>query len=398
MPRSAVPVPAPVPVPGVWERCDPEDLRTRSGSNQIEPTVIASIVSALLVANAPAAPRDPAWPGNGTVSASSSGEVLAESCDGARKRIADPGTAECSRWKIEWSKDGKVWGVTAADSLAAVVAERERVLGHARQHARLFDLALDSRWAAPTAPICDACDAKPAVVAPPSDPSPTAVDTVGPALVETRELLARFETTVLDVHAPRLRDIARLAQEPGTAKLAKAYAHALDLAVVDLAHLQLALDNATVFHTAAAVGKTRKAIEARSAALEKSAAGLLGSIAKAAARAHAGVYGDDATAGPGAQIVVKFNADKVTATFVQGEAETQWFEGAVQLDGSIVGRSLVAPENAQLACSAFSIECGYVWAPAMLRFDDRIDTRGKRHTVELWFQQSKWVHARPFSR
>jgi hypothetical protein len=168
--------------------------------------------------------------------------------------------------------------------------------------------------------------------------------------------------------------------------------------VIDLAHLQLALDNATVFQTAAAVTRVRKAIEARGAALEKGAAGLLGTISKGAARAHAGVYGDDAGGPSGAQIVVKFNADKVTATFVQGEAETQWFDGAVQLDGSIVGRSLVAPENAQLACTAFSVECGYIWVPAMLRFDDRIDTRGKRHTVELWFQQSKWVHARPFSR
>jgi len=169
--------------------------------------------------------------------------------------------------------------------------------------------------------------------------------------------------------------------------------------VVDLARLQLELDNANVFRTKATLAKLRKSIETRKAALDKSAAGLLGMIAKAAARAHAGVYGDDATTtGPGAQIVVKISGEKVTATFVQGEAETQWFDGAVQLDGSIVGRSLVAPEGVALTCTGFTLECGYVWAPAMLRFDDRIDARGKRHTVELWFQQSKWVHARPFSR
>jgi hypothetical protein len=365
--------------------------------------VLGSIVLVLLSTGAitPDGPRVIAWPGGPTSAASSSsGEVLSESCDGARSKAVDPQALECVRWKIEWSKDGKLWGVTSASSLTAVVAERERVLGHARQHARLFDVAVDSRWNNPTAPICDTCspNAAAAAAAPPSDPSPTAVDTVSTDLVETRAVLARFESSVLDVHAPRLREIARLAQESATSRIAKAYATSLQLAVIDLVHFQLELDNAAVFRTAAAVTKVRKAIELRASTLDKSAAALLGTIAKSAARAHAGVYGDDATAGPGAQIVVKFAGEKVTATFVQGEAETQWFEGTVQLDGSIVGRSLVAPEGVALGCATFSVECGYIWAPAMLRFDDRIDARGKRHTVELWFQQSKWVHARPFSR
>ncbi|MBC8073344.1 MAG: hypothetical protein IAG13_33800 [Deltaproteobacteria bacterium] len=360
--------------------------------------MLASIALALLSTDivAPDGPREVAWPSSAL---SSSGEALSESCDGSRTRAIEPQALQCVRWKIEWTKDGKLWGVTSASSLNAVVAERERVLGHARQHARLFDVAVDPRWSSPSAPICDTCSPSTAsAAAPPSEPSPTAVDTTSTALVETRAVLARFETAVLDIHAPRLREIARLAQEPATSRIAKAYATSLQLAVLDLAHLQLELDNATVFRTAAAIAKVRKAIELRASTLDKSAAALLGTIAKSAARAHAGVYSDDASPSGGAQIVVKVAAEKVTATFVQGEAETQWFEGSVQLDGSIVGRSLVAPEGVALICPAFSLECGYVWAPAMLRFDDRIDTRGKRHTVELWFQQGKWVHARPFSR
>ncbi|MFO0635592.1 MAG: hypothetical protein U0168_22340 [Nannocystaceae bacterium] len=359
----------------------------------------------LLATEDPGVPREITWP-DGTAAvgaapvASVGPEVLTERCDGSRSRPAtDAAAAACARWKIEWSRDGRVWGVTAASSLAAVTAERERILGFARQHARLFDLPFDARWSEPTPPICDTCEANLTGAVAGEGPAGDANDPIRKALLEVRGQLAAFESTVLDTHAPRLREIARLAHGGPTARLAKAYAKALEAAVVDVTRLQLELDNAAVFRTKADIDRTKKSIELRAAALDKAASALLVVVAKSAADRHAGAYTDDAVAGPGAaQLVVEVTGTKVLATFIQGEARAAWFDGTVELDGSFVGKTLVAPEGTALACSGYSVECGYVWAPAQLRFDDRPAAKGTRHTVELWFQQGKWVHARPFSR
>ncbi len=348
----------------------------------------------LALGSAAPEPREITWPDpTARGGASTAPETLSERCDGTRSRpLAE---ATCTRWKIEWSKDGKVWGVTTADSREALVAKRERLLGHARQYARLFELALDDRWSDPTVPICDTCEQN-ALTAVAGTPPP---DAVTAALIETRARLVAFEQEVLDVHAPRLRDIARLAHDPATARLGKAYAKALELAIVDVVHLALELDNAVVFRAKADVERARKAIEARRTALDRAASALVAVVAKAAAKAHAGTYDDDAVSGPGAaRLMIDISPTKVIATFAQGEASAVWFEGTVQLDGTLSGRTLVAPEGGTLTCSNYSLDCGYVWAPAQLRFEDRTDARGKRHTVELWFEQSKWLHARPFSR
>ena len=369
-------------------------------------STLSSLLFAFAVAE-PDGPREIVWPDNDASMPSEptlsgfSAPMAAEQCDGTRSSLRVEPTRGCTRWKIEWSVGGKVWGISSAASLSALIKERERMLGYARQNARLFDLALDPRWSSPSVALCDACD--PMRTAEPTDssvPGPLPVDEATQrAWLDARMALSRFEAKVLDVHAQRLREIARLAHEPATVRLAKVYAKQLEAAMFDVVRLQLELDNAAIFRSTGAITKTQQALEARSKALEAASEALLAVVAKAAAKLHAGRYADEAaTDVSGPQLVVAFAGAKVTATLVVGEAESQWFEGAVGLDGGIVGRSLVAPENTALTCNAHSPECGYVSAPAMLRFADRDGPRGKKHLVELWFQQSKWVHAKPFAR
>jgi hypothetical protein len=328
--------------------------------------------------------------------------IAVEQCDGSRTRpTARAKALTCARWKIEWTRGGKIWGVTSADSVAAVVAERERQLGFARQYARLFELPFDPRWSGPSQPVCDACEQN--VPSSPSglwgDAQAFGANPTIAALTEARGKLATLETAVVDVHLPRLRDIARLSRAPATSRLAKQYGKTLDGAVGDLVKLQLDLENAAIFRSQDQVKRTAKAIDARSKALEVSAGALVGSVAKTVAKAHGGKYSEDgAPDGTKTQLVVAFVGDKVTATLVVGESKSVWFEGNVHLDGRIAGKSLVAPENVALKCGAHSTECGFVYVPAILRFDERKDERGKRSIVELWFQQSTWSHAKPFSR
>jgi hypothetical protein len=325
--------------------------------------------------------------------------IAIEQCDGSRTRpSAKPKALSCARWKIEWSKGGKIWGVTSADSFANVVAERERQLGFARQYARLFELPFDARWAEPSQPVCDMCEQS--VPSGPSglwgDAQAFGANRAIVAAAEARQKLGTLETSVVDVHLPRLRDIARLSRAPATARLAKLYGKQLEGAVADLVKLQLDLENAAIFRAKDRVDKVAKAIEARTKSLDASAAALVAAVAKTVAKVHGGRYTEESAATTKSQLVVAFDGDKVTATLVQGEAKSVWFEGNVHLDGRIAGKSLVAPENVALTCSAHSTECGYVYAPAILRFDERKDS--KQRIVELWFQQSSWVHAKPFVR
>jgi hypothetical protein len=328
--------------------------------------------------------------------------IAIEQCDGSRTRPpAKPKALTCARWKIEWTRGGKIWGVTSADSFTALVAERERQLGFARQYARLFELPFDARWAEPSQPVCDACEQN--VPSSPSglwgDAQAFGANPTIAALAEARTKLQALKTAVVDVHLPRLRDIARLSRAPATSRLAKQYGKTLDGAVGDLVKLQLDLENAAIFRSQDQVKRAAKAIDARAKALETSANALVANVAKTVAKVHGGRYSEDAAPGAAkSSLVVEFVGDKVTATLVQGEAKSVWFEGNVHLDGRVAGKSLVAPEGTALKCSAHSAECGYVYAPAILRFDERKDDLGKRRTVELWFQQSTWVHAKPFVR
>ena len=57
------------------------------------------------------------------------------------------------------------------------------------------------------------------------------------------------------------------------------------------------------------------------------------------------------------------------------------------------------PKKGQLTCPEHSEECGFVYVPAVLRFSERKAPDQKvSEAAELWFQQSKWVLAKPFSR
>jgi hypothetical protein len=334
-------------------------------------------------------------------SASGGGDIVIEACDGTRSVPSSaPEKLACARWSIEWSVGGKVWGASAAQSFDEVVAKRERVLGFARLRARLLGGSLDARWNAPSGPVCDACEQD--VVGKRSgrwgDAQVFGGNATQDALVDVRAKLQALETALADVHVPRLRDIARLTRSAATAKAAKAYAKALDAAVIGVAAVELELENAAIFRSQDAVIRAGKTVDQRSRALESSAAALLAAVAKTVERAHAGRYLEDPAGSTPSHLLVDFTGEKVTATFVQGPAQSVWFEGGVQLDGSVSGQSLVAPESGKTSCSAHSLECGFVHVPAILRFDEKPDVKPKRRTVELWFRQSTWIHARTFSR
>jgi hypothetical protein len=337
----------------------------------------------------------------GSTAASPSGDVMVEACDGTRSApSAAPDKLVCARWSVEWSQGGKVWGQSAADSLAALSSERERVLGYVRLRARLLGGAIDPRWQQPSGPICNACEQD--LVGKRSgrfgDAQLFGGNPTQDAVVEVRAKLQALEGALADVHMPRVRDVARLARTPATAQAAKAYAKALDAAVIGAAALELELANAAIFRSRDAVVRAGKAIDQRIRALDGGARALAAAVAKAVARAHAGKYAEDPPGSAPSHLLVAFSGDKVTATFVQGPAQSLWFEGNVQLDGSVSGQSLVAPEHGKTTCSAHSLECGFVHVPAILRFDETTDGKAKRRTVELWFRQSTWVHARTFSR
>lgn len=362
-------------------------------------TPISALSVWFLAAFAPE-PRVVTWPDDTAAAVAVPSEALREQCDGSRSRV-DVKAASCTRWKIEWTHAGRIWGVTSADSLEGLIAARERMLGFARTYARLFDASIDPRWEGAGAPVCDACsDAKPT---PPPEAagaaSPARPDPIPDLLGSARAELRNFEVDVLQTHVPRLRDLARLAHEPATAKAANAYAKALAVAVLAVPRLQLEVDNAAVYRTVANVHGARTGIAKAAKALDVTADALAAVLARASAKLHAGVFTADGVAAPGSpQLVVKFEGAKVTGTFVQGEVKTEWFTGSVGLDGTIAGTSLVAPEGAALTCTSYSVSCGYVAVPAQLRFQERTGAPGSKQIVELWFQQSKWVHSQAFSR
>ena len=301
----------------------------------------------------------------------------------------------CTRWKIELQSGGKVWGVVTADSLEEVVALRDRHVGFARQYARFFGQAMDDRYKDTSAPICDGC--KPSAT---SGRWGTGQKFSGAA---SKQAASDAQTKIdalavsLAEHMPNLTDAARLAQETKTARAAKRYAAHLKLAVAEVASAQLAADNAKVLHSAATAKKVSKSVDARAKALGTSLASLKAVVAKEVGRAHGGKYTEDNASGP--LLKVEFKDAKVTATYVSGAASSTWFEGEVGLDGSVTGKSLVAPEKGTLRCKEHTVECGFVYVPSVLRFSEKPGAEGKkREAAELWFQQSQWVQAKPFSR
>jgi hypothetical protein len=325
--------------------------------------------------------------------------VLVEACDGSRKHpTQDASLLVCRRWSVAWHERGAAWGRTSAASYDAVLAERERQLGFVRQYARFFEPAPDERYADPSPPICEVCDAE----------VPAGRwgegQKFGDAAARQALTAAEAELAALDValreHAPRLTEAARLSRDPTVGKAARAYAKALRQGMQRLAQGRLALDDAGVLRSERAAKDAGRAASAQVEALASSLGALRKAVAKEVTKAHAGRYVEDGAPGPDLPYLqVEIDGIAVTATYFVGEARSTWFQGEVELDGSIAGRSLVAPEGGATTCTQHSEACGFVYIPAVLRFVGHADAEGQPvQTAELWFQRSAWAMAKPFSR
>lgn len=325
--------------------------------------------------------------------------VLVESCDGSRLRpTKDPQLLTCRRWSIAWQEGGTPWGLVTADSYDGVLVERERQLGFARQYARFFEVPLDDRYTEPSPPICETC----------SNEAPAGrwgegqkfSDTAArQALATAREQLAGLDVALVE-HMPRLTDAARLAQRAATSKAARAYAKELRLAVLQLAKVRLALENAAVLRSEQVAKDAAKVATAQVEALASKLTALRTAVSKEVAKAHAGRYFEEGTTGADRpHLEIEIDGTDVKGTYFTGGAQSTWFEGTVELDGSLSGRSLLAPEKGALSCQQHAESCGYVYIPSVLRFTERPTPEGKTiATAELWFQRSTWVMAKPFTR
>ncbi len=325
------------------------------------------------------------------------GPRVRESCDAVRTPVTDPAAAlTCTRWRMEWSHNGKVWGALEADSIEALSRKKARHLAFTRQYARVFDRAQDARYEDASPMICDQCDPAAAQGRWGEGQSFSGLESAR-ALDEARARLAEFETLFYETHAPGVTEVARLASERQTAANAKRYAKQLELASSDLIVWQTQLDQAQMLRSTAKVHSVVKAMKARGLALDKGLAALGAQVAATVAKSHAGVYAQEGT-NPAATptLDVAFDGRTVTGTYRLGEATSVWFEGLVGLDGSLKGRSLMAPTGGKLSCNEHSQACGYEYIPSMIRFSVRPEPR--KEVLELWFQREQWVAASPFSR
>ncbi len=325
------------------------------------------------------------------------GPIVRETCDAVRTPVTDPSKAlSCTRWRVEWSHKGKVWGALEADSLNALQRKKARHIAFARQYARAFDKSRDPRYEDASAMICDQCDPSVAQGRWGEGQTFSGLESAR-AVDEARKRLAEFETLFYETHAPGVTEVARLAAERKTASNAKRYAKQLELASADLVAWQTQLNQAQMLRSSAKIEKVVKAMKTRGAALDKGLAALGKQVATTVAKSHAGVYAQEG-ANPAATptLEVVFDGRSVTGTYRLGEASSVWFEGLVSLDGSLRGRSLMAPTGGKLTCKEHSEACGYEYIPSMIRFSVRPEPR--KEVVELWFQRDKWVAASPFSR
>lgn len=324
------------------------------------------------------------------------GPMVRESCDAVRTPVTDPKGLSCTRWRVEWSHKGKVWAAIEADSLETLQQKKARHLAFTRQYARAFDKAEDPRYEDVSPLICDQCDPSVAQGRWGEGQTFSGLESAR-ALEDARKRLDEFETLFYETHAPSVTEVARLAGERKTSANAKRYAKQLELASADLVAWQAQLHQAELLRSSSKVDKVVKAMKTRGAALDKGLAALGKQVSTTVAKAHAGVYAQEG-ANPAATptLDVAFDGRRVTATYRLGEASSVWFEGTVGLDGSLRGRSLMAPTGGTLTCKEHSEACGYEYIPSMVRFSVRPEPR--KEVLELWFQRDKWVAATPFSR
>lgn len=324
-----------------------------------------------------------------------------EQCDGSRAPASSSESLQCRQWRVEWHQDGKLWGAITAPTQAGVISLRDRALSFVRDDARLFDQAIDRRFATPGPPICDVCRA--------SDPAGAsgmfgdgqrfAGSDVRKAVVATAPKVDALQKALFEQHVPRMREVARHAHDTKTAKAAKQYVKALRTALFDLVRARLWLENAVVLHSKSLVDQTNKLVGGRTDALAKDFAALQNAIATEVKRAYGGRYDQEGTEAAGKHLQVDFEQLVVRAHHMDGTTKSVWFEGSINLDGSITGHSLVAPKDGQPRCSDHTVACGFEQVPAVLRFSARAEaSQGNRNVVELWFQQGSWLRAPLFSR
>jgi hypothetical protein len=326
---------------------------------------------------------------------------LAEQCDGSRALALSSVTSQCRQWMIEWRQDGKVWGVTVAPTSSAVISMRDRTMSFVRDDARFFDLAVDRRFTSPSPPICDLCRARDPAGASGmfGDGQRFAGSEVRRAIVATVPKLDALQKALLEQHTVRMRDVARYAREPKTAKAAKQYAKALRTAIFDLARARLLLENANVLQSKPLVDQADKLVGGRTTALEKDYAALQDAIANELKQRYGGRWDQEGSDSAGKHLQVDFERLAVRASHVDDSSKSVWFEGAINLDGSVTGHSLVAPKDGKTSCTDHTVACGFERVPAVLRFSRRAGaSQGKSDVVELWFQQGGWLRAPLFSR
>ncbi len=323
--------------------------------------------------------------------------VVTQACDASRTpSTVAPTSLKCTTWRMEWTHKGKVWGTLQAPSAAALREKKARHLGFVRHWARVFDKPIDPRYDDSGPLVCDQCD--------PGDArgrwgEGQTFSGLGSAraLTSAREGLVEFERVFFERHAGQVAEVARLASERKTASVAKRYAKQLELASADLVAWQAQLDHAELVRSESKVAKVAKAMQTRGAALDKGLETLGKQVATTVSKAHGGAYAEEGSkAAVRPRLDIDFDGRKVIATYRVGEASSVWFEGEVSLDGSIKGRSLMAPPDSKLTCAEHTEACGYRYIPAIIRFSLRAEPR--QEVLELWFQRETWVRASPFSR
>ena len=327
-------------------------------------------------------------------------EPLVEQCDGTRTLASSVDALQCRQWKVEWQQDGKAWGVVTASTATGVLTMRDRTMAFLRDETRFFDAPLDRRFVAGPA-ICDACRAND-----PAAPSGMFGDGQRFAGSEIRRAVTTampkadsLQKALLEQHVPRLRDVARYASDPKTSKSAKQYVKALHVALFDVARAKLWLENATVLQDKKLVDQAEKLVGGRVESLRKDYEALEDAIANELKRQYAGRWGQEGSDNEDKHLQVDFERLSVRANHLDGSSRSVWFEGTVNLDGSITGHSLVAPKNGETSCSDHTVACGFERVPSVLRFSQRREgPQGNRNVVELWFQQGSWVRAPLFSR
>jgi hypothetical protein len=88
----------------------------------------------------------------GHLTKDSSGHMMQCSCETFGRACA------CRHWNIDWKKpDGRVWGASGGESIAAVERNRDNSVAFERRCAAFFHRPFDPDYASPSEPYCSGC-------------------------------------------------------------------------------------------------------------------------------------------------------------------------------------------------------------------------------------------------